>query len=201
MDTPLLKARAICASPCPLPTSAILSQLPWITLTLSLSPKPHPSCSSRLLIAKTTPPIINKRPSSRGRGSRKPHTASARASSVSALQVGGAGEVETVLTGVQTVLEEANQTLTITDRKTWWTRRRALDKRMETLLVALGDLAPCEWSGFSHPVLLVLGRGLHHVPWEVLPLLEGVAVTRTPSLTFAAAHVAMVIGWVNSMCS
>lgn len=36
--------------------------------------------------------------------------------------------------------------------------------------------------------LLCVGRKLQHLPWEAMPVLQGQAVARTPSLTFSIAH-------------
>ena len=136
---------------------------------------------------QATPPTSSK--PSRGRGKKR----DAVKGVVSSHQVGVEGEVEEKVGGVMDVLRESNESLALLDKKAWWASRRRLDKKLEACLVALGDMAPRKLVGSGDgPVLLVLGEGLHHVPWEVLSFLEGVATTRTPSLTFAAAHLAML---------
>ena len=37
-------------------------------------------------------------------------------------------------------------------------------------------------------VILVLGEGLQHIPWEGFPVLQHVSVTRVPSLPLVFAH-------------
>jgi len=185
----LLRARAMLAD-LPLPSEQVLAQLPtnWTILTMALSPKPHPSCPSRLMVVQATPPTESK-PSRGGRRKRGVTKAI-----ISTHQVGVGGEVEEKLGEVKDILREANESLALSDKKAWWASRRRLDKRLEACLAAVGDLAPGELAGNagSGPVLLILGEGLQHVPWEVLPFLRGVATTRTPSLTFAAAHLMMM---------
>ena len=195
----LVRARVLCASPLPQPTSDIIAQLPstWTFLTITLSPKPHPSCPSRLIITKVTPSPTSKPAKPRSGASKKKRPVPVVKSEplISSVLLGGDGEVEKMSEELKAVLKAANYGLDIAEKKTWWINRRNLDKRMKTCLENLDSLAPSEFPVLAGtgPVLLVLGCGLQHIPWETLPFLQDVPVVRTPSLLFAATHKAMVI--------
>ena len=106
-------------------------------------------------------------------------------------------EVEAALHECVMVLEEAGTSVSLKNCKEWWTARRRLNDQLEECLTALqsnsfddGDQAAL--TSASGPILLILGRHLHQLPWESLPILQDCIITRMPSLSFAAAHKTMV---------
>ncbi len=188
--------------PSPVDTSHFLSLLPphWTLLTLALAPKPHPSSPPYLLFATATP---GKSPTTtttgtrgRGRPSRRKPAATSRPVSLKVKVERTCGlELERVLTVFGGLLKEVGECASLKSRKEWWAARRRLDRQMKACLDSLkeGCFQDREISGH---VLLVLGRHLHQLPWECQ--FQDTAITRTPSLTFAAAHKAMVC---NHICT
>ena len=194
-DSPLLRARQLLLTRSPLTpchTSTLTSQFPphWSLLTMALSPKPHPSSHPYLLVSRVGRPIAKAK--ARGRSSRRK------------CEVGEAVRVEKtcgaelahVVEDFHRVLEEAGQCVTLQCRKKWWAARHRLNKGLQQCLLKLQSTAfpTTDLLSFSGPVLLILGRHLHQLPWECLPALQDTVFTRTPSLTFATAHKTMVCG-------
>lgn len=200
----LLEARAILHPPSspltPHHTASLLSLLPlqWTILTLILAPKPHPSSHTHLIITEVTPPpppcpatSKRRKPSSRQATRQASKQQSKPTVNVRRL---ACAELDVTLKRFEKVMSEAREGLTLTDCKQWWRERRRLDDKLKCCLSQL-DLAYQEKDvvlSSDGPVLLVLGHPLQHLPWESLPTLQDTTITRTPSLTFAAAHKTMV---------
>lgn len=194
----LLEARDLLSSPTPPLTHDILSRFPphWTILTFALSPKPHPSCSAHLIVTKATPSTITKVKGSGRRTKQKRGNTTGKPPMITAVVLGEGGEVGECVEGVCAVLEEAGKCVGVQDKRTWWTARHRLDRQLQRVLISFQDSTTphqhaCLPSG-KGPVLMVLGRQLHQLPWESLPDLQDVPITRTPSLMFAAAHKIMV---------
>ena len=194
----LLKARALLSSLTPPLTHDILSLLPphWTILTFALSPKPHPFCHAQLIVTKATPMDTTKVKSRGRRTWQRRGTALSNPPVITAVVLGDGGEVGECVQGVCDVLQEATMCVGVQDRKMWWSARHRLDQKLQHVLIAFQDSTTrhydaCLPSG-KEPVLMVLGRQLHQLPWESLPSLRDIPITRTPSLMFAAAHKIMV---------
>lgn len=103
-------------------------------------------------------------------------------------------------TAIRTIIEQANAVIkrtpeTTEDKKLWWRDRQALDTRLKESLICMEEeclgphraaLLPAAVENAS--VILVLKRGLHHLPWESLPILRERRVTRMPTLESIHAH-------------
>lgn len=199
----LVRARQL-LSPPPSPftphhTSTWLSLFPpQVTLlTIALSPRPHPSSPSYMLVSKVATP--SKPSIARGRGKKraaKRGVSSNETTAPSSVQVEKVcgQQVEAALEELGVVLDEAAHCVTLQNRKEWWAARSRLNTRLQQCLEGLDDMC-LEWDdvlSFPGPVLLVLGRHLHQLPWECVSALQDTVITRTPSLNFAAAHSMMV---------
>lgn len=194
-NTALLLARQLLLPPLspltPHHTSTLISLLPprVTLLTVSLSPKPHPSSSPYILVSKvavaTKPAVAGRR---KGPAKRKATTQGV-SPTVLVEKVCGL-PLEAALEEVGVVLEDAYRSVTLKGHREWWAARHRLNLRLEQCLAGLEDMC-LQWGdvlSFPGPVLLVLGRHLHRLPWECIPALQDTVVTRTPSLNFAAAH-------------
>ena len=108
-------------------------------------------------------------------------------------------ELEKGLERFSALMREVGACANLTSRREWWAARHKLDKQLRECLETLKDdcFQDVEVSG---NVLLVLGRRLQQLPWECW--FQDTVVTRTPSLTFAAAHKAMVcpVEWDEASC-
>lgn len=198
-DSALLTARQLLLSTSPLTpchTCTLTSLFPphWSLLTIALSPKPHPSSPPYLLVSKVGAAVKSVgKAKTRGRPRRKCEVGVA----VQVEKTCGA-ELAHVVEEFHKVLEEAGRCMTLQCCKKWWSARHRLNKGLQQCLLKLQSTAfpTTNLLSFSGPVLLILGRHLHQLPWECLPALQDTVVTRTPSLTFASAHKTMVC-----MCS
>lgn len=195
-DSALLIARQLLLTtsplaPCHTSTRASLFPPHWSLLTIALSPKPHPSSRPYLLVSKvgaSGKQIVKAK--TRGRPSRRKCEVGV---AVHVEKTCGA-ELAHVVEEFHKVLEEAGRCVTFQCRKKWWAARHRLNEGLQQCLLKLQSTAfpTTDLLSFSGPVLLILGRHLHQLPWECLPVLHGTILTRTPSLTFATAHKAMV---------
>ena len=190
----LLTARTLLLPPHS--SSSLLSLFPphWTLLTLTLSPKTHPSNPTYLIITKVTSNTAEVKV--KGQSSkRKPtsHTTSENGTVpvISVLKLCG-DELENTLHDFSAVLEEEGRCVTLESRRDWWNARRRLDQQLEHCLSALHFQGRQDWITSNGPVLLILGRRLQQLPWESLPLLQDSVITRMPSLAFAAAHKTLV---------
>lgn len=163
-------------------------------LTIALSPKPHPSSPPYMLVSKVATPSKPSVARGRGRGrnrSTKRGVGANETTTPSILVEKVCGQlVESALEELQVVLEEAARCVTLQNRKEWWAARSRLNTRLQQCLESLDDMC-LQWNdvlSFPGPVLLVLGRHLHQLPWESVGALQDTVITRTPSLNFAAAH-------------
>lgn len=103
--------------------------------------------------------------------------------------------LETILKELGRVLGEQKTCQSLKSGKKWWDARRNLNQELKDCLESLQENYLQGKQGmlsFCGPVLLILGRHLHQLPWESLPVLKDNVITRTPSLAFAAAHKIMV---------
>ena len=209
-DTTLLEPRRLLFPPlCP-PSPAVssnnLSFFPthWTLVTLALAPKPHPSSPLYLLIATAKPgnpptattittTAAGAKGKGRGRGRtsrRKPAATTPQpvVPEVKVERVCGV-EIERALGVFRDLLKKAKLSTDLKNRREWWAIRRQLDQQMKETLDTLKE-GCFQYKELSGNVLLILGRHLHQLPWECL--FQDIVITRTLSLTFAAAHKAMV---------
>lgn len=199
----LLRARQILfPSSRPLPpchAHTLLSHLPQdlTLLTISLAPKPHPSSPPYTLLSKAsiTPGNVPAARPPRGRAARRkapPAKPRPLAAAVHVEKVCGE-ELESALEEFRAVLKEASECVTLQCRRQWWAARRSLNTRLHKCLDSLQSqcLEDIAFLSSSQPLLLILGRHLHQLPWECLPALQDTTITRTPSLNFVTAHKVM----------
>ena len=202
----LLKARALLSSPHVPPINHnLLSLFPphWTILTFALSPKPHPSCQAQLIITRASSSVDCAKGRRRGRGTREKRGAVTTNSPViTATVLDGGGEVGEYVKGVYEVLDSAAKYVGVQDKRVWWAARHRLDRQLQAILSSFEESTMPQQDTFlptgNGPVLMILGRQLHQLPWENLPGLQDIPITRTPSLLFAAAHKIMVRHTANS---
>lgn len=151
-------------------------------LTIALAPKPHPSSATFLLMSRAA---TGSKSVARGRGRKRTTPPCVQVDKV-------CGEaVEAALEELRLILQDATRCVTLQHRREWWAARCKLNTRLQQCLESVEDLC-LQWENsalsFPGPVLLILGRHLHSLPWECLDVLKDVVITRAPSLNFAAAH-------------
>lgn len=200
----LLQARHLLlppsSPPSPTHTSDYVSLFPpnWTLLTITLTPKPHHTSPSHILVSKVTATPTATKTRQRGRPSRK-KKATAKQTESSHIAVYferlDADPLESVIEELDAILDEEKKCQSLRVRKEWWAAKMRLDERLEECLSSMQEALFCgrsELGEFAGPVLLVLGQHLHQLPWESVLSLQDTVVARTPSLTFAAAHRTMV---------
>lgn len=93
------------------------------------------------------------------------------------------------------VSKESTSAVTTKDKKeAWWTKRRSLDERMQTLVqdmetILFGNFqdlfeSPEEGAEEEEHIVLVLDKTLQCLPFEAMDLLQGRSVSRMPTLAF-----------------
>ena len=176
-DMALIKARQLLSPPSspftPHHTSNWHSKLRGALLTIALSPKPHPTSATFLLISSVTT-----------RGRRRTHVK----------KIDGEA-IEATIFEIKQIVKEGTEKITLEHPRDWWEARVNLNARLQECLdnAHLRESLGCvENMCLSKDSLIVLGRHLNILPWEYLDIFEDIIITRMPSLWFAIGHQRLV---------